>query len=1320
MKDDKKVIKDCLKGSHQAFARLVDKYKSFVCSIAYCMTGNIDSSEDIAQDVFISVWKDLPQLSDYGKFKNWLRSITHNKTCSYLKSDIKHSAVDIDSVPVAAPDKKQNEDNDLIWQTLETLPDQYREVMVLYYRHEKSAKQVAELMGISADAVRQRLSRGRQMIRERIEDRLEAGLRNSAPDKKFTASVIAAISSIPIGVAVSEATAAASVSASVPFVATLQTIMATTAAKVATVAIIAAAAIATGLILSNNEKSQPIQKTETIQPITATDSSPVETHFNASENLPQPIVTPTPQQSQQSPEEQPATETKQPTESPAATEETTDAFTPRGVLSGLITDKETGEPVIDAQISLALPNGETATTHVDENGFYFFDKLPQYGNCELGIESKEYVGLKTCYRNKRSLNISPETQTVHHIQLEKACMLELEAVDEQGKPVKDVIAAITDTSSVIGSIITDNGSKKTGDDCRIVLGGIKPSNNAYNLSMRHSGTDPNSHSTTCDYVFISRQIVLNDPEIIKYVKIVMKKGIDVNGRLLYSNGMPANDLKISAEPKWKPYTRFCYPRIEVRSDGTFTLKHVEPGINDILTVRDREEKVISTMPLKEGDFLDLTIPYEDPSKLVEFTGKIILEGDCEVRYINIWGYSSVNVFRRQIDVPDDSKEFDFNIDNIKSGVYWIEISGENVQLATQGNVTIPCDEFVKRLKCIPKVNVSGIVIDHASQTPIKNFRILPHFTGLRKSYVVEYNWIDYADAIDGKFQADFNEEGVYQFFVDSDGFAPKIVDLDTTKSNEFTAELITGNTLQGKVIDSDGLAVKNVKLIPFTKNGRYDGYDVNNKIFFTDKFSSTTDDEGCFSLNNLPENSETIKIMHPDYAERVMDVRLPDVINDIVITLFRGGTIEGYVYDNNGNARTNFPLVLNDKATNTEVPNIFSTMTTTTGNDGYYKFENLPEGFWYIRHPSDSRINGTCRNSILVSEDKTIRLDFGGEFFLTGRILVNGLPLAHANIAVVETLPYHVSSFMNNGNTDVDGDFTFSGIVAGRKKLLYEIPEANLSRWIIISEFDTGGDDYDLGDIFVDTVDIEAVIKSDYDTDIQLCLLAEDFGYMSTINETQMILTDTGTFATKNVTPGRYVLRLCRGKERALFLHEINVPVTGELFSFDVQLPHATSSVYGKLASDKKDIMCIKDDLTFMCGVRGGKDGYYRLNNIPAGTYKIENSLNKIAIAAFELKDNESLELDLDGLLQVDCRAAYAKLIVLDHVTQRIVDDYYAYFESGNAKYEVTRNGLLVGPADNYKLYVNCEGYKPHLQTVMLNNYDRADISSIIVILERE
>ncbi|MDB6003865.1 MAG: polymerase, sigma-24 subunit, subfamily, partial [Prosthecobacter sp.] len=81
----------------------------------------------------------------------------------------------------------------ILWRALQTLPSNYREPMVLYYRQHESVRAVAESLGLSEDAVKQRLARGRSMLAEQVERMLGNTLRQTMPTAAFTCCVLAAL-----------------------------------------------------------------------------------------------------------------------------------------------------------------------------------------------------------------------------------------------------------------------------------------------------------------------------------------------------------------------------------------------------------------------------------------------------------------------------------------------------------------------------------------------------------------------------------------------------------------------------------------------------------------------------------------------------------------------------------------------------------------------------------------------------------------------------------------------------------------------------------------------------------------------------------------------------------------------------------------------------------------------------------------------------------------------------------------------------------------------------------------------------------------------
>src|SRR5262249_30010564 len=86
-----------------------------------------------------------------------------------------------------------------VWSALEGLDETYREPLVLFYREGQSVAAVADALGISGDAAKQRLARGREQVREKVAQRIEAALRRSRPGTAFTMAVLAALPAVIAG-----------------------------------------------------------------------------------------------------------------------------------------------------------------------------------------------------------------------------------------------------------------------------------------------------------------------------------------------------------------------------------------------------------------------------------------------------------------------------------------------------------------------------------------------------------------------------------------------------------------------------------------------------------------------------------------------------------------------------------------------------------------------------------------------------------------------------------------------------------------------------------------------------------------------------------------------------------------------------------------------------------------------------------------------------------------------------------------------------------------------------------------------------------------
>jgi RNA polymerase sigma factor (sigma-70 family) len=193
------------RGDQQAFTRLVAESCTLVSSIALAIVRDPDLSRDIAQDVFLSAWRDIGKLREPASFLPWLRQVTRHRAYHILRGVRRRrrrtAETSVDELLAAAvdprPDAHQRlasiETRQIVADTIDRLPADAREVVTLYYCENRSATQVAGLLGLSEAAVRQRLSRARVRLREDLLDRAGEEFSACAPGPAFVASVAHAL-----------------------------------------------------------------------------------------------------------------------------------------------------------------------------------------------------------------------------------------------------------------------------------------------------------------------------------------------------------------------------------------------------------------------------------------------------------------------------------------------------------------------------------------------------------------------------------------------------------------------------------------------------------------------------------------------------------------------------------------------------------------------------------------------------------------------------------------------------------------------------------------------------------------------------------------------------------------------------------------------------------------------------------------------------------------------------------------------------------------------------------------------------------------------
>lgn len=205
---DSELVTQSLAGNRDAFGWIVARYQSLLCSLAYSATGSLSQSEDLAQETFVTAWKQLADLREPERLRGWLCRISRNLTYDALRRQGReplYQAEPLEEVeesaavePLPSDHTISREEEAILWRSIERIPASYREPLVLYYREHQSIENVAAALDLSEDAVKQRLSRGRKLLHEQVLAFVEGALERTSPGKAFTVGVIAALPAFAI------------------------------------------------------------------------------------------------------------------------------------------------------------------------------------------------------------------------------------------------------------------------------------------------------------------------------------------------------------------------------------------------------------------------------------------------------------------------------------------------------------------------------------------------------------------------------------------------------------------------------------------------------------------------------------------------------------------------------------------------------------------------------------------------------------------------------------------------------------------------------------------------------------------------------------------------------------------------------------------------------------------------------------------------------------------------------------------------------------------------------------------------------------------
>lgn len=170
-----------------AFRELVEKHQGRVIGTVARMLGDDSDAEDIAQQVFIRVWKSAPRWEPTAKFTTWLYTILRNLVYNECRRRARHPGQSLDAITDDADHPRQFEDPSVkppdtailddemqsaVERAISELPETQRMAVILRRYQDVSYEEIGEVLELTVPAVKSVLFRARTVLREKLQQYL--------------------------------------------------------------------------------------------------------------------------------------------------------------------------------------------------------------------------------------------------------------------------------------------------------------------------------------------------------------------------------------------------------------------------------------------------------------------------------------------------------------------------------------------------------------------------------------------------------------------------------------------------------------------------------------------------------------------------------------------------------------------------------------------------------------------------------------------------------------------------------------------------------------------------------------------------------------------------------------------------------------------------------------------------------------------------------------------------------------------------------------------------------------------------------------------
>jgi RNA polymerase sigma factor (sigma-70 family) len=176
VEDEQQWIDEVLAGNKQAYAHIINKYKNQLYATILRMTKNPQDAQDLVQESFIKVYRELHKYGSKGSFSGWLYRVAINHCMDeFRKKRYQINQLAVDDVIIENPNHPEviflkKEKNRQLEKLIAALPEDERMMILLKYANEQSYEEISELMAVPISTVRNKLHRAKKKLRETVKN----------------------------------------------------------------------------------------------------------------------------------------------------------------------------------------------------------------------------------------------------------------------------------------------------------------------------------------------------------------------------------------------------------------------------------------------------------------------------------------------------------------------------------------------------------------------------------------------------------------------------------------------------------------------------------------------------------------------------------------------------------------------------------------------------------------------------------------------------------------------------------------------------------------------------------------------------------------------------------------------------------------------------------------------------------------------------------------------------------------------------------------------------------------------------------------------